>query len=103
MFYGIEQSTDQRCPRTVVKKLASQSALKRWMAGGGDDNDLHPLVKGLLVTLPKPGTPWSAKNRVDWLSMANFIFRTIYTTDGEDGEVTVKIESGSNKENADQK
>jgi len=35
MFYGIEQSTDQRCPRTVVKKLASQSALKRWMAGGG--------------------------------------------------------------------
>lgn len=71
--------------------------------GDGDDNDLHPLVKGLLVTLPKPGTPWSAKNRVDWLSMANFIFRTIYTTDGEDGEVTVKIESGSNKENADQK
>ncbi len=35
MFYGIEQSTDQRYPRTVVKKFASQSAMKRWMAGGG--------------------------------------------------------------------
>ena len=32
MFYGIEQSTDQRRPRTVVKKFASQSALMRWMA-----------------------------------------------------------------------
>ena len=35
MFYGIEQSTDQRRPRTVVKKSSSQSAMMRWMAGGG--------------------------------------------------------------------
>jgi hypothetical protein len=35
MFYGIEQSTDQRCPRTAVKKFSNVSALKRWLAGGG--------------------------------------------------------------------
>ena len=35
MFYGIEQSTDQRCPRTVVKKFTSLPGLKRWMSGGG--------------------------------------------------------------------
>lgn len=35
MFYGIEQSTDLRCLRTTVKKFSSESALKRWLAGGG--------------------------------------------------------------------
>lgn len=37
MFYGIEQSTDLRCPRTVVKKFASESALKLWLNGGGGE------------------------------------------------------------------
>jgi hypothetical protein len=37
MFYGVEQSTDQRCPRTAVKKFASRSALRRWIGNGGGD------------------------------------------------------------------
>ena len=35
MFYGIEQSTDMRCHRTVVKKFSSKKALIAWMQGGG--------------------------------------------------------------------
>ena len=35
MLYGIEQSTDMRCPRTVVKKFTSENALRKWIAGGG--------------------------------------------------------------------
>ena len=36
MFYGIEQSTDMRCPRTVVKKFSSENVLRKWMQGGGN-------------------------------------------------------------------
>ena len=36
MYYGIEQSTDMRCPRTVVKKFRSENALRKWMQGGGN-------------------------------------------------------------------
>lgn len=36
MFYGIEQSTDMRCPRTVVKKFSSETALRKWGRGGGN-------------------------------------------------------------------
>lgn len=35
MFYGIEQSTDMRRPRTVVKKFTSENALRKWMAVSG--------------------------------------------------------------------
>jgi len=30
MYYGIEQSTDLRCPNTVVKKFVSRFAALRW-------------------------------------------------------------------------
>lgn len=43
MYYGIEQSTDMRDPRTVVKKFRSITALKKWMKHSGhftyDDPD----------------------------------------------------------------
>lgn len=31
MFYGIEQSTDRRDLRTVIKKFSTQAALVKWM------------------------------------------------------------------------
>lgn len=37
MFYGIEQSTDLRARRTVVKKFSSESALRRWIGNGGGE------------------------------------------------------------------
>lgn len=35
MYYGIEQSTDLRDKRTVIKKFTSQAALRKWMANSG--------------------------------------------------------------------
>lgn len=35
MFYGVEQSTDMRCPRTVIKKFKNKNALLKWMKNSG--------------------------------------------------------------------
>lgn len=35
MYYGVEQSTDQRCPRTVIKKFTGKRALLKWMEKSG--------------------------------------------------------------------
>ena len=35
MFYGVEQSTDMRARRTVIKKFRSKAALEKWLAHGG--------------------------------------------------------------------
>lgn len=48
----------------------------------------HPLVTGLLMTLPVPGKKWDTDARVSWLRMAAFIFENIY-----DGKGGIKIEA----------
>jgi len=48
----------------------------------------HPLVQGLLMTLPEPGKPWTVEGRASWLRMASSIFENIYTGKGT---VEVKI------------
>lgn len=30
MIYGVEQSTDQRCPRTEIKKFSSEKQAMKW-------------------------------------------------------------------------
>jgi hypothetical protein len=49
----------------------------------------HPLVDGLLITLPDPGKKWDVDARVSWLRMAAFIFENIY--EGK-GSITIKRE-----------
>lgn len=46
--------------------------------GGNTPTELHPLIQGLLVTLPEPGAPWSEHDRSAWLGMAESIFKMIY-------------------------
>lgn len=50
--------------------------------GGGWDEPPsgknHPLIQGLLVTLPEPGQEWSDSDRKAWLEMAESIFKMIY-------------------------
>lgn len=59
--------------------------------GGGNRSDLHPLIQGLLLTLPLPNTTWPAQDRLNWLVMANSIFKMIYPTgDAGDVEITLK-------------
>lgn len=61
--------------------------------GGGDGNggDQHPLIQGLLLTLPKPGDEWGYEDRHNWLSMANSIFKMVYKTTDVNSDVEVKL------------
>ena len=43
----------------------------------------HPLIEGLLVTLPKIGQPWPEADRKAWLTMAESIFAMIYMKGSE--------------------
>jgi hypothetical protein len=62
--------------------------------GGGNGGDgMHPLIQGLLLTLPKPGSTWTAPERMNWLVMANSIFKMIYTSDNS-GDVEIKMQDG---------
>lgn len=64
--------------------------------GGGDEH--HPLIKGLLVTLPKPSQSWSMKDRMNWLIMANSIFKAIYSApEADTQEISIKIAGDENK------
>ncbi len=49
--------------------------------GGGSGGSEHPLIQGLLLTLPEPGTEWAGADRANWLTMANSIFTMIYKGD----------------------
>lgn len=65
---------------------------------GGGGSDQHPLIAGLLMTLPTPGEEWSVEERLNWLTMANSIFKAIYPRVQQDTEsADVKIEM-KNKE-----
>jgi hypothetical protein len=47
--------------------------------GGGNGGDtMHPFIRGLVETLPQPGTPWSDAERDEWLTAAKSIFALIY-------------------------
>lgn len=57
-------------------------------SGGGSD---HPLIQGLLLTLPKPGEDWASEERFNWLNMANSIFKMVYKDQAQSSDVEVKL------------
>lgn len=66
--------------------------------GGGKGGDgFHPLIQGLLVTLPNAGEAWPAQDRANWLTLANTAFKMIYKQGADGGEVTVKYEAAPTK------
>ena len=42
---------------------------------------LHPLIHGLMQTLPKPGSTWSETQQDQWLAAAKANFALIYQTE----------------------
>lgn len=60
---------------------------------GGDGGDLHPAFQLLLQTLPAPGTEWDAKQRLNWLVMANSAFNMIYKADKDETEIEIKLKT----------
>jgi hypothetical protein len=59
----------------------------------------HPLVQGLLMTLPTPGKAWTIDQRASWLRMASSIFENIYQGKGT---IEVKVVGPAKETAADQ-
>ena len=74
--------TDEKPPHEEQKKHGG--------GGGGGGGD-HPLIQGLMLTLPKPGEDWGYEERYNWLNMANSIFKMVYKTAISDSDVEVKL------------
>lgn len=66
-------------------------------AGGGGGGHDHPLIQGLLMTLPKPGTEWEGADRANWLTMANSIFTMIYKGEPAMINMTMRDSKGGDK------
>jgi hypothetical protein len=65
-------------PAAETPELQTPDPQRREKKTGKD----HPLVEGLLLTLPDPGKKWDTDARVSWLRMAAFIFENIYEGKG---------------------
>lgn len=57
---------------------------------GGDGTNLHPLINGLVVTLPNTGETWPTASRLSWLTMANNIFNLLYKAEEGSREIEIK-------------
>lgn len=58
---------------------------------GGGRPSLHPFIQGLLDKLPAPETDWNIVGRIKWLQTAGNIFDLIYTHEGDDATIEVKV------------
>lgn len=82
--------------RPAVEPEAEPQKVKNG-TGGGDDGSgtkLHPLIQGLLLTLPNPPGPWPITDRLNWLVMANSIFKMIYPSKDQ---ADIEIKPGENR------
>ena len=63
-----------------------EKATRLWgtlSASWPDAAELHPLISGLLETLPPPEAEWPNERRQQWLKTAEHIFGLIYKGNGE--------------------
>jgi hypothetical protein len=63
------------------------------VGGGTITGKDHPLIQGMLMTLPTPGSEWPATERKAWLIMANSIFGMIYKATGDQPKPAASTES----------
>lgn len=62
-----------------------------------DEDERHPLIEGLIKTLPKAETEWTVEARKKWLQAASNIFDLIYT-DSNGGSISVTVAKDSAKQ-----
>ena len=76
-------------PSTSLPTVEEDDRLQRRVSGSGNGGGgtRHPLIEGLLLTLPRPMEEWPVDKRVAWLEAAAKCFALIY--EGE-GEITIK-------------
>jgi hypothetical protein len=70
---------------------------KRKHRDGGDGGGRHPLIDGLIATLPVEGTEWEIEARRMWLQTAASIFNLIYKTSGRNTALTIEVRGDSAK------
>lgn len=71
-----------------------QAARTGGAGGGSGGGQEHPLIQGLLMTLPQPRSEWSGQERVNWLNMASSIFKMIYS-ESTPSDIDIKIKGGA--------
>jgi hypothetical protein len=81
---GAGKSDNEKDPQGEQRKNSGNGS-----DGSGGGN--HPLIQGLLLTLPKPGEEWAYEDRFNWLNMANSIFKMVYKATSSDSDVEVKL------------
>jgi hypothetical protein len=75
-------------PATVAREevepaeAAASPARSPGTAVAQSSEDLHPFIRGLLESLPAPGTLWMVEGRAKWLQAAAHIFDLMYKGDG---------------------
>ena len=87
----------QRPPAEPEKPAAEKP---KGDGNGGDDGGsgirLHPLIEGLIKTLPDPKVDWPIEKRAKWLRAASQNFDLIYPDTTEDS-IEIKVHKGSEK------
>ncbi len=63
--------------------------------GGGEGGGYHPLIEGLIKTLPMAGDTWAINARRKWLQAAANNFDLIYETDDVEGVIKIEVKKDS--------
>jgi hypothetical protein len=79
---GDTQPVDLASVEAPRQERPRQQSTARSDSASGKD---HPLIQGLLITLPEPGAQWAKTGREAWLKMAESIFDMIYTAPASAG------------------
>lgn len=98
---GFFDAAAERLVRPSIKPQAGEQApgedgggggARGGQNGGGGDGGggEHPLLRGLMQTLPKQGTEWPSSDRLNWLRMAESIFKMVYQSKGEQIEILIE-------------
>ncbi|HLH17621.1 MAG TPA: hypothetical protein VKX45_10390 [Bryobacteraceae bacterium] len=92
---GVPASADPAAPPIPTEGQGDKAPVK----GGGDDggsgdSPLHPLIRGLIKSLPPEGQDWPIEKRAKWLRAAAQNFDLIYPDTGMDS-IEIRVQKGS--------
>jgi len=74
----ISDGTPLTTSRSTAKDAKEKASDKLHHGGGnGGGDELHPLIRGLVDSLPPAGSDWSNEDCANWLQAAAFNFRLI--------------------------
>jgi hypothetical protein len=67
--------------RTLADQASEAAAQRRLLDPAAEQDEpshLHPFFRGLIDSLPEPGTPWPQAQRELWLETARHILALVY-------------------------